>query len=70
MAHERLFHQDLAKYLGFNWRGTEPSGAASIEWYQSWVKSGDPKVRQRILGYNEDDCVAMRVLLDGIRELV
>jgi predicted RecB family nuclease len=59
----------LAQYLGFQWRDTEPSGAASIEWYHSWVKSGDPKIRQRILDYNEDDCVAMRVLLDGIREL-
>ena len=25
--------------------------------------------KQRILDYNEDDCVATRVLLDGIREL-
>lgn len=56
----------LAKYLGFNWRDTEPSGAASIEWYHSWVESGDPQIRQRILDYNEDDCVAMRVLLDGV----
>jgi len=60
----------LAKYLGFSWRDTEPSGAASIEWYHRWVESGDPKIRQRILDYNEDDCVAMRVLLDGIRTLV
>jgi predicted RecB family nuclease len=60
----------LAKYLGFSWRDTEPSGAASIEWYHRWVKSGDPKIRQRILDYNEDDCIAMRVLLDGIRELL
>jgi predicted RecB family nuclease len=60
----------LAKYLGFNWRDTEPSGAASIEWYHRWVESGDPQIRQRILDYNEDDCIAMRVLLDGIRNLI
>lgn len=23
----------LAQYLGFQWRDTHPSGAASIEWY-------------------------------------
>ena len=57
----------LAKYLGFDWRDTHPSGAASIEWYDRWVKTGDPEVRQRILDYNEDDCIATRVLLDGIR---
>ncbi len=59
----------LAKYLGFTWRDTDPSGAASIEWYDQWVRTGDSAVRQRILDYNEDDCRATRVLLDGIRGL-
>lgn len=59
----------LAKYLGFAWRDTHPSGAASIEWYHRWVESSDPAIKQRILDYNEDDCRATRVLLDGIRKL-
>lgn len=59
----------LAKYLGFAWRDTHPSGAASIEWYDRWVKTGDERVRQRIMDYNEDDCTATRVVLDGIRNL-
>lgn len=59
----------LARYLGFVWRDTHPSGAASIEWFDRWVKTGDDDIRQRILDYNEDDCVATRVLLDGIRHL-
>jgi len=60
----------LASYLGFHWRDTSPSGADSIEWYHRWVESGDPDIRQRILDYNEDDCRATRVLLDGIRGLL
>ena len=59
----------LASHLGFKWRDSNPSGAASIEWYHRWVESGEPEIRQRILDYNEDDCVATRVLLDGIRKL-
>ncbi|THD34478.1 MAG: TM0106 family RecB-like putative nuclease [Sphingomonas sp.] len=59
----------LAKYLGFAWRDTDPSGAASIEWYHRWVETGDTAVRQRIVDYNEDDCRATIVLLDGIRAL-
>ncbi len=59
----------LAKYLGFGWRDTHPSGAASIEWFDRWIKTGDPEVKRRILDYNEDDCRATRVLLDGIRRL-
>lgn len=59
----------LAKSLGFLWRDTDPSGAASIEWYNRWVEDGDRAVLQRILDYNEDDCRATRVLLDGISKL-
>jgi predicted RecB family nuclease len=60
----------LAKYLGFTWRDTHPSGAASIEWYDEWVRGRTDDQKQRILDYNEDDCRATRVLLDGIRALV
>jgi uncharacterized protein len=59
----------LAKYLGFTWRDTHPSGAASVEWFDHWCRERKPEIRQRILDYNEDDCRATRVLLDGIRSL-
>jgi uncharacterized protein len=59
----------LAKYPGFAWRDTHPSGAASIEWFDRWVKSGEESIKHRILDYNEDNCRAARVLLDGIRAL-
>ena len=59
----------LAKCLGFSWRDTNPSGAASIEWFDRWVRERDPAMKVRILDYNEDDCRATRVLLDGVRAL-
>lgn len=61
--------KSLATFLGFNWRDTHPSGAASIEWFDRWIRTGDQSIKQRILDYNEDDCVATRVVLDGIRDL-
>lgn len=59
----------LAKFLGFNWRDTHPSGAASIQWFDEWVRSRDPAKLQRILDYNQDDCVASGVVVDGVRRL-
>jgi len=59
----------LAQFLGFQWRDTHPSGAASIEWYHRWIETGDVAIKQRILDYNEDDCLATGVVLDGIRRL-
>jgi uncharacterized protein len=57
----------LAKYFGFNWRDANPSGAASVEWFDRWVKSREAGDKQRIIDYNEDDCRAMYVMLDGVR---
>lgn len=59
----------LATFLGFKWRDKEPSGAASIEWYHKWVETEDLQIRQRILDYNEDDCLAMRILVDALRNM-
>lgn len=60
----------IALFLGFKWRDPEPSGAASVLWYHNWVDTGDDTIRQRILEYNEDDCIAMRVLINAIRQLL
>jgi len=60
----------LANFLGFQWRDTHPSGAASIEWFHRWIQTGDTAIKQRILDYNEDDCRATRVVLDGVRSLL
>jgi predicted RecB family nuclease len=59
--------KSVATQLGFSWRDTDPSGAASIEWFDSWLKKRDPEMKERILAYNEDDCRATLVLLDAIR---
>lgn len=60
----------LAQHLGFNWRDKNPSGAASIQWFNDWCESKDEKVLQRILDYNEDDCIAMIVVRDKLRSLI
>jgi len=35
----------LARYLGFAWRDTHPSGAASIEWFDRWCRDRSPETR-------------------------
>ena len=59
----------LASYLGFHWRDPDPSGAASVQWFHQWIEHGDPQLWHRILDYNEDDCRAMRVLVDALRRM-
>lgn len=61
--------KSVARVCGFRWRDVDPSGAASIEWFDQWVKTQDPTLRQRLLNYNEDDCRAMSVVLDVLKRL-
>jgi predicted RecB family nuclease len=61
--------KQLAGAAGFQWRDANPSGEASMLWYE--VASNDdsePAVasRQRILEYNEDDCRATKALRDWL----
>jgi len=43
--------------------GREEFLSLSVEWYHRWIETGDPLILQRILDYNQDDCVATRVRL-------
>jgi predicted RecB family nuclease len=61
--------KQLAGAAGFRWRDANPSGEASMLWYE--VASGahhDAAMdsRQRILEYNEDDCRATKALRDWL----
>jgi hypothetical protein len=66
----------LASAAGFTWRDENPSGEASILWYEVAVGAdaeAAARSRQRLLDYNEDDCRATRALRDwlnnGARDL-
>jgi uncharacterized protein len=48
----------IARWLGFDWRDAEADGAQSILWYSQWQETGDRRLLDRILAYNEDDCRA------------
>ena len=57
----------LAARAGFSWRDEDPSGEASMAWFEE-AAGGDLAARQRLLAYNEDDVLATRALrewLDG-----
>lgn len=52
--------KQIAKHIGFRWRDTDPSGANSIAWYNEYLAHPEQEhLLNRILQYNEDDCLAM-----------
>jgi len=52
----------LAGIAGFHWRDEDPSGEASIGWYEEATRDGSLAARERLLAYNEDDVRATRAL--------
>lgn len=59
----------LAVGAGFTWRDPNPSGEASIHWYEKATGPESDEAlafRTRLLEYNEDDCRATKALRDWL----
>ncbi|NJM69704.1 MAG: TM0106 family RecB-like putative nuclease [Scytonema sp. RU_4_4] len=56
----------IARWLGFEWRNPQASGAKCIYWYDEWLKTGDRSLLEIIQRYNEDDCYATRSVKDWL----
>lgn len=49
--------KDICRYLGFQWDAEDASGSASIVWMNDYL-NGQKELKNKILQYNKDDCVA------------
>ncbi len=58
--------KSIARWLGFEWRDKEASGAKCIYWYDKWLKNGDRTLLEVIKRYNEDDCRATHNVKDWL----
>jgi predicted RecB family nuclease len=60
--------KQFAIMSGFHWRDQNPSGEASMLWYEVAVSNSSDarQSRERILEYNEDDCRATKALRDWL----
>lgn len=56
----------IARWLGFNWRNPLASGSQAICWYDEWLSTGDRTFLEKIVIYNEDDCLATYLVKDWL----
>ncbi|MEH2126637.1 TM0106 family RecB-like putative nuclease [Nostoc sp.] len=56
----------IARWIGFDWRDKEASGAKCIYWYDQWLETGDRTLLEIIQRYNEDDCRATHKVKDWL----
>ena len=54
--------KDIANFLGFRWSDENASGIQSIVWRKRWELSQDNGYQQRLIQYNIEDCLALKVI--------
>jgi uncharacterized protein len=51
--------KQVAPFLGFHWRQKDVGAYESMVLYWEWLEDQDPEKIQKVIRYNEDDCMAM-----------
>ena len=58
--------KDIASFLGFRWQGPIRSGIDSIVWRYKWEETRDATLKEALLTYNHEDCMAVMALFDHL----
>ena len=62
--------KDIAGYLGFQWSTYGATGRTASEWRSTWNSSRDPELKQQLITYNAEDCVALRKVSEAIMSVI
>lgn len=60
----------ISKYLGFSWTASNASGLQSIVWRSKWETSYDDSWKYKLLTYNLEDCIALKIVTETIRQIL
>lgn len=62
--------KSISNILGFRYSDPEPGGLKAARWYATYVEdpAGNSELKQKLLQYNKEDCLAMIVLKDWVTE--
>ena len=58
--------KEIGKYFGACWTSPQASGLKTLVWRNSWKETQDVIYRELLLTYNQEDCEALRMLLDKL----
>ena len=61
--------KSIASFWGFKWSEPNASGLTSVLWRKQWEKAHDETQKQKIIEYNNDDCLTLRVVDACLRRI-
>lgn len=61
--------KDVARFVGFTWTHPNASGLQSIAWRHKWDEAHEGRYKDMLLTYNEEDCRALRLLVEELSKI-
>jgi hypothetical protein len=61
--------KDIARFLKFSWSDLTSSGTQSIIWRREWEESKILTLKQNLITYNSEDCMALELVATTVGEL-
>jgi predicted RecB family nuclease len=61
--------KDIGRFVGAAWTSPGASGMQCLCWRKRWEKTHEPDLKGLILRYNEEDCMALRLITDRLSKL-
>jgi predicted RecB family nuclease len=58
--------KEIGKFLGCRWSSPEASGIQSIVWRERWEQTHDPALKEVLMTYNREDCMALKTICDFV----
>jgi len=62
--------KEIGNFLGCSWSAKNSTGIQSMVWRWEWEKENDLNIKQTLINYNYEDCVALKVLVDFIYSII
>lgn len=61
--------KDICQYLGLTWTADNPSGLESIIWRYEYEITGNSKIKDELITYNQEDCANLKALKHVIEDI-
>jgi len=62
--------KDIGRFLGFKRAHESATGLQTIVWRKDWNKTKAPDIKAQLLQYNQDDCRALKHVVESIGSLI
>ena len=58
--------KEIGRFLGATWTAANASGLQSLVWRHYWDETSDRQYQGLLVTYNQEDCLALKVLVDEL----